>query len=235
VLTDEQVIDQIRSELREELSGLHPSAALPGRVWPGARATRLGPSKDVSTWRARGRSLAFAISTVATLTVAALAIALLAHGRNSTAGRPETGAGLPPIGHTQEWGLGSPAALRSELHALRGHPIVVMAWATWCSPCLQQLPALASVSARYQHRVAFLGTDINDPPNIAKSYLATHPVHFANYRATLNQLQSILRVPVNGLPTTFFIGPTGKVVRAHAGEYYLASQALRRDIETLLR
>jgi thiol-disulfide isomerase/thioredoxin len=235
VLSDEQLIDQIRSELHEELSDLHPSAALPGGVWPQARATGHGPSKGVRRWRAGGRSLAFAISTVATVTVAALAIVLLAHGRNSRAGRPDPGAGLAAIGRTHQWGLGSAAALRSELRALRGHPIVIMAWATWCSPCLHQLPAFASIPARYRHRVAFLGVDINDAPNIAKSYLAKHPVQFANYRATLNQLQSVLRVRVIGLPTTFFISSTGKLVHAHAGEYYVASQALRRDVETLLR
>lgn len=192
-----------------------------------------GLAPSVSGWRARGRGLAFVVSTLATLAVAALAVVLLGHGRNNGASRSQTDGGSATIVHAQKSRLlGSAAALRTELRSLRGRPVVVLAWGTWCPPCRKQLPVFASAWAHYRYRAAFLGVDIDDPPGDARAYLAKHPVGYPNYRATLRQLQSIVRVRVVGLPATFFISPDGKMLYSPFGSY--SSQALRREVEMLL-
>lgn len=229
MLTDDELIDQIRSELRNELSNLHPPPALVGQVWPEARSRRRRPREGLGKWRAGGRALAFAVSTLAAVSVAALGIVLVGHGRTS---RPQTGAGLAAIANAQRRVLGSATELKTEMRALRGHPVVIMAWGTWCRPCTKQLPVFTSAWARYRHRVAFLGVDIDDATSALMSYLVKHPVGYPNYRATLGQLRSIVRVSVVGLPATFFIGPTGKVVYSPFGSRSL--QALRREVDALL-
>ncbi len=58
--------------------------------------------------------------------------------------------------------LGNQSALAERIRALRGYPIVVNAWASWCAPCRAEFALFAAASARYGRRVAFLGADTDD-------------------------------------------------------------------------
>jgi cytochrome oxidase Cu insertion factor (SCO1/SenC/PrrC family)/thiol-disulfide isomerase/thioredoxin len=125
--------------------------------------------------------------------------------------------------------LGSESLLAARLRALRGYPIVVNAWASWCGPCQGEFPLFASASLRYGSRVAFLGADTNDSAGNARSFLQEHHVSYPSYPATTSGLRSL--AVVEGLPTTVFIDRAGKVVDVHTGQY--ASQAtLDQDIKT---
>lgn len=190
-------------------------------------------------WHARAGNVLTAFAIAVALAVAGLSI-VLAHSRHNSAGPAQTGPAqtgpaqpgpaATPVVHGHGTSVLGATALRTEIHALRGHPIVIMAWGTWCQPCIDQLPKFASVAARYPHQVVFLGVDIGDTRGEGKSYLAQHPVRYRNYRATLKRLQSILGVPIAGLPTTFFLNPAGKVEFVHTGEYG-SRRALRLDVE----
>jgi len=114
--------------------------------------------------------------------------------------------------------LGSTSALSARLHALRGHPVVVNAWASWCDPCRQEFPYLATASAQYGRQVAFLGADVNDESGNARKFLATHPVSYPSYSTSLSALAP-LKVYPDGPPQTIFINARGRVVFVHNGEY----------------
>ena len=64
--------------------------------------------------------------------------------------------------------LGTEPALAARIRALRGYPIVINAWASWCAPCRSEFGLFASASARYGRRVAFLGANTNDSPGDAR-------------------------------------------------------------------
>ena len=115
--------------------------------------------------------------------------------------------------------LGSTAALQARIKALRGYPIVINAWASWCTPCRSEFGLFANASAHYGRQVAFLGADTSDSPGDAQAFLAQHPVSYPSYQSTEPQLQSVLPGGVEGLPTTIFINPAGKVVDVHTGQY----------------
>jgi thiol-disulfide isomerase/thioredoxin len=51
---------------------------------------------------------------------------------------------------------------RALLGELRGTPVVVNFWGSWCPPCAAEAPGLAAVSSRYDGRVQFVGVDILD-------------------------------------------------------------------------
>src|SRR5579875_1351571 len=112
---------------------------------------------------------------------------------------------------------GGQRALSARIAALRGHPIVVNAWASWCTPCQQEAPLLESASLRFGAQVAFLGADTEDPLGSARSFLAGHRLSYPSYQTTQAGLNSL--APVTGLPDTIFISPQGKVVGLHIGEY----------------
>jgi len=127
--------------------------------------------------------------------------------------------------------LGDRAALSIRLRALRGYPVVVNAWASWCAPCRSEFGLLASASARYGREVAFLGVDTSDSPGDARSFLMAHSVSYPSYQSSISALSST--AVIEGLPTTIFIDPAGKVVYVHTGQYE-AEGTLDEDIARYL-
>jgi len=113
--------------------------------------------------------------------------------------------------------LGSSNGLRARLRALRGYPVVINAWASWCTPCQEEFPLFAQASVRYGHVVAFLGADTNDSAGNARAFLAKHPVSYPSYQTSSAQLAPL--ASIEGLPTTIFVSRAGKVVSVHTGQY----------------
>jgi cytochrome oxidase Cu insertion factor (SCO1/SenC/PrrC family)/thiol-disulfide isomerase/thioredoxin len=114
--------------------------------------------------------------------------------------------------------LGSESALAARIKQLRGYPIVINAWASWCPPCRSEFGLFAAASGQYGRKVAFLGADTEDSAGDARSFLAQHPVSYPSYQAATTSDLSSLAV-VDALPTTIFINPVGKVVYVHVGQY----------------
>jgi cytochrome c biogenesis protein CcmG/thiol:disulfide interchange protein DsbE len=121
--------------------------------------------------------------------------------------------------------------LVARIRTLRGYPIVINAWASYCFPCQSEFGLFASASARYGRRIAFLGADTGDSSGDAHSFLAQHPVSYPSYQTNLANLTGVVPQGVLGLPTTIFIDRTGKVVYVHTGQYD-SQGTLDGDIET---
>jgi cytochrome c biogenesis protein CcmG, thiol:disulfide interchange protein DsbE len=65
----------------------------------------------------------------------------------------------------------SPAQFQQLLEELRGTPVVVNVWGSWCPPCRTEAPELAAVSKTYQGRVQFVGVDILDQREPARAFI----------------------------------------------------------------
>ena len=113
--------------------------------------------------------------------------------------------------------LGSQQALTARIRALRGYPIVINAWASWCAPCRSEFGLFASAAARYGRRVAFLGADTGDSTADAQAFLTQHHVSYPSYQTNTSDLRSL--AVIEGLPTTIFINRAGKVAYVHTGQY----------------
>ncbi len=126
--------------------------------------------------------------------------------------------------HTQANQLldGGTSAFRTRLSTLRGTPVVVNQWASWCGPCRYEFPFFQRLAKRYDGRVAFLGVDSQDARSDARAFLKRFPVPYPHF---YDEDTSIARSFGGGRawPTTAFLSASGKLAFTHVGAY--ATQA----------
>jgi cytochrome c biogenesis protein CcmG/thiol:disulfide interchange protein DsbE len=173
-----------------------------------------------------GRNLPIAV------VVAGLGAALLAGCGSSASGGDYGGkhpdyatalAGSPaPLAalHAQSDRLlpGETAAFEKRIASLRGYPVVVNMWASWCGPCRFEFPTLQKLSARYGKRVAFLGVNSQDSDDAAATFLEEAPVPYPSYTDPDKKIAAALHATL-GLPDTAFYDRTGKLVYLKQGPY----------------
>ena len=80
---------------------------------------------------------------------------------SSTAATNATTAPLLPKGRFDLPDM-TPAQFQQLLGQLKGTPVVVNFWASWCGPCRQEAPGLSAVARRYGGKVQFVGVDLKD-------------------------------------------------------------------------
>jgi thiol-disulfide isomerase/thioredoxin len=117
----------------------------------------------------------------------------------------------------------------AELEELRGHPVVVNAWASWCGPCKLEFPIFQQVSARLGKRVAFLGLNVSDNRQDAEAYLAKTPVPYPHLEDKDSRIVQKAGAR-GGLPTTIYYDAKGERAFIHQGGY-TDEQDLVDDIE----
>ena len=121
------------------------------------------------------------------------------------------------------------AAFEAQLRDLRGYPVVVNAWASWCGPCKLEFPFFREASTRLGKRVAFLGLNVSDNRRDALAFLKKEPVpypHLEDGDARIVQKTGA----AGGLPTTIFYDEDGKRAYIHQGGYR-SERDLLEDIE----
>jgi cytochrome c biogenesis protein CcmG, thiol:disulfide interchange protein DsbE len=122
----------------------------------------------------------------------------------------------PVIGHpAPDFTLTTLEGQEFKLSALRGRPVVLNFWATWCPPCRAELPELKSANERYAGQVAIVGVNQAEPAaTVAKLVLQLGLA----YPIPLDQQGDASRsYGVRSLPTTFFIDRDGVIRQIQNG------------------
>jgi len=98
----------------------------------------------------------------------------------------------------------------------RGRWVVVNFWATWCGPCLKEMPALSALDTMREY-IDVVGLAYEDTtPEEMKAFLAKHPVSYPIAMVDVYDPPKDFETPA-GLPTTYLIGPDGKVAKRFIG------------------
>lgn len=112
-------------------------------------------------------------------------------------------------------GAGKPLALSS----LRGKPVLVNFWASWCGPCKSELPDLETAFLKYGDKVDFLMVNLTDgyrdTVDGVKAFLAETGYAFPVYYDT--DESAALACGVSSIPTTVLVSPEGKLLHTQIG------------------
>ena len=205
------------------------------------RAERLAAenAENAAAARAKRKRWALGLGAVASVGVVAAIVAIAAGGGN---GGSSTAAPAPKLALRQRDGLPPQIGaelrqanqvidtpLQSELAKLRGVPVVVNQWASWCPNCKFEFPFFQREAKRFRKEVAFLGLDSQDSQSNAEAFLKQYPV---TYPSVFDQDASQAASVGGGRswPTTIFFDRSGQPVNVHIGAYPTEGQ-LRADIE----
>ena len=158
--------------------------------------------------------------------VAVLAVAGLTLGGTTEPGSPARAPATeaPPIDLPALTGEG-----RVSLASLRGRPVVVNLFASWCAPCRKELPAFREVSEELENKVAFLGVNHQDTRKGGQDMVAEFGIGYpAGYDP---DGRVALDYALIGMPSTLFVSADGRLLKTHTGE--LNRQQLEETISRL--
>lgn len=113
---------------------------------------------------------------------------------------------------------GGEEAFAERIDDLRGYPIVVNKWASWCGPCRFEFPHFQRVAIEYGDGVGFLGVDSNDAEAPARTFLDELPLPYPSYLDPDSRIAELIRAPT-ALPATAFFDRRGRLVHLRQGVY----------------
>lgn len=162
-----------------------------------------------------------------------LTVAVVLAGCGEDAGNPESklteaqaGARIPgapaPLrrirAQASELLDGGRAAFEGRIADLRGYPVVVNKWASWCGPCRLEFPHFQQAAIEYGERVGFLGVNSNDAKAPAQTFLSELPLPYPSYLDPSSEIANLVKAPT-AFPATAFFDSRGRLVHLKQGVY----------------
>jgi cytochrome c biogenesis protein CcmG/thiol:disulfide interchange protein DsbE len=123
---------------------------------------------------------------------------------------------------------GGQNAYEGQLAALRGYPVVVNVWASWCGPCRFEFPLFQKAAAAEGKRVAFFAIDSQDSDDAASTFLEEAPVPYPSYTDPDKTIADGVGASL-GLPDTAFYDRRGKLTYLKQGPFHDLAE-LRADV-----
>ena len=207
------------------------------------REERLAAERRAAEERAKTRRVAWITgSAVAVLAVVGAVVIATTSGGGAGSGAASASRPAAPPSAAQLSALPRPIAaniaqanriidtsIQSKLTSLRGVPVVVNQWASWCPNCKAEFGFFQQLAKRYQRQVAFVGLDSQDSRGDAQSFLRGFPVTYPSiYDERASQAHSI--GGGQGWPTTIYFNKAGQRTYVRPGGY-TTLQSLEADIQ----
>jgi cytochrome c biogenesis protein CcmG/thiol:disulfide interchange protein DsbE len=179
--------------------------------------------------------LSWVLSATALALVAAAAVVLVAGvGSGDSGSDPDTESpdmqltpegDLPESVHAIELGSLDEGGAPRTLHALMdGRPLVLNFFASWCQPCIEEMPAFERVHQDLGDQVTVVGLAMRDRPENARDIVTTTGVTYPTYAdregAALAYFEGL------NMPTTVFLAPEGEVLEVRSEPF---TEAQLRD------
>jgi cytochrome c biogenesis protein CcmG, thiol:disulfide interchange protein DsbE len=142
----------------------------------------------------------------------------------------------PPVGRrAPDFSLPLFSGGTFRLQSLKGKPVLLNFWASWCVPCREETSLLVRLHRIYGTRgIAFVGVNVEDEERAARAFVAQYHVDYPLVRSMDEAVIDAYAVP--GIPTTVFIGANGVVIDKFTGGFVspAGEKALVERLERLL-
>ena len=143
---------------------------------------------------------------------------------------PKVGAAAPGFTLKRLGGSGTVS-----LASLRGKPVVLNFWASWCDPCKAEAKALEADWSRYRSQVQFIGVDYHDLAPDAVRFVAAHRLSFPMLQDGSGAVTGAYGI--SQVPETYIVSRSGRIVAHIAGPITSSgfSDAFRRGLAEAVR
>ena len=183
---------------------------------PGAEISQAAPRRGVPLWA----QIIVWVVLLGLLTIVAFGL------RRTQQGTVQVGDVIPDFTLSFFDGYTYQGKTEVKLSELKGKIIVVNFWASWCKPCEQEAAELESAWKFYEkiqdNQVIFVGADYVDTEPEARGYLKKFDITYPNGPDLGTKISQMFRI--QGVPETYFIDQTGKLVYAQIGPFASESE-----------
>jgi peroxiredoxin len=143
----------------------------------------------------------------------------------------------PGIGDPAPPGYGAPVLGGDTLRLvqLRGDPVMLNVWATWCPPCREEMPGLQALHERYGGRglqVVAVSIDSRGSEPTIEAFLQEYGVTFTILHDVAEDISTQFRTP--GVPATFLLDRDGIIVHRWIGKFDPMADDVTARVEALL-
>jgi cytochrome c biogenesis protein CcmG/thiol:disulfide interchange protein DsbE len=173
----------------------------------------------------RIKGLLFLLAGLAAGVLLGLTVLNAVPGRNNSArpSPPATGKSV------QDFTLLDINGQSVRLSALRGKPVVVNFWATWCVPCREEMPLLGRSADQLKDRVVFLTINNDEQANVVREFMDELSIQMPALLDPGGKINELYYV--QSYPNTFFIDSDGVLRAQHIGQ--LDESLLNRGLEAV--
>ncbi|MDD2982454.1 MAG: TlpA disulfide reductase family protein [Crocinitomicaceae bacterium] len=133
--------------------------------------------------------------------------------------------------NSMDWVLLDLEGKTHNMSAAHGKIIVVNLWATWCPPCVAEMPSLQKLYAKYGDRVAFYFVS-NEKVEVLNRFLTVKKYNFPVY---IPGSEYPKEFNSNSLPTTYVIDPNGKIMMEEVGAHDWFSASFQKRLDEMLK
>jgi len=124
-----------------------------------------------------------------------------------------------------------------DLAKFKGHVLIVDFWATWCPPCVKEIPDFVKMYKKYKDKgFAIIGISVDADQKAVEKFIKeqkiTYPIVMVS-EEIIAAFEKALDKPIRGMPTTLIIDRGGKIVSVHEG--YTKKDVFLKAIKPLLK
>ncbi len=105
---------------------------------------------------------------------------------------------------------------RVALSDYKGRPVLINFWATWCPPCLAEMPLIQTFAEKYAGDLVVLAINVGEEEGLVRQYIDQHELDLNFLLDPSNSAAA--KFNVYGFPTTLFMDQDGELLARHIGE-----------------
>jgi len=115
-----------------------------------------------------------------------------------------------------------------DIQKFKGKYLIVNYWATWCSPCIKELPELVQFNKEYSQKAVVIGVNLEDiDKKELDNFVKKFNINYPNFKADI--VYQLLGLELVGYPTTYIFNSKGSLIKTIQGP--VSSQILKQVIQ----